>query len=80
VDAQTYEVVKRSVFRIFSGQRVAVDTFFRDFREVGGVLQPHRVETVANGRTLYVMIIDRMEANPATIPPGIFARPGGSAP
>jgi hypothetical protein len=58
---------------------VAVDTFFKDFREVGGVLQPFRVETAANSRNLYVMIIDRMEAN-IEIPAGTFARPGGVKP
>ena len=75
VDAGNYEVVKRTVYRVFNNTRVAVDTFFKDFHEVGGVLQPHRVETTANGRRLYVMIIDRMEANPAVIPPETFARP-----
>ena len=75
VDAENYEIVKRTVYRVVKDQRVAVDTFFKDFREVGGVLQPHRIETMANGRTLYVMIIDRMEANPAAIPPETFARP-----
>ncbi len=75
VDAGNFEVVKRTVYRIFNDQRVSVDTFFKDFREVGGVPQPHRVETTANGRKLYVMIIDRMEANPAAIPAGTFARP-----
>jgi hypothetical protein len=75
VDADNHEIVKRTAYRIFSNQRVAVDTFFKDFRSVGGVLQPHRIETVANGRTLYVMLIDRMEANPPAIPPETFARP-----
>jgi outer membrane lipoprotein-sorting protein len=74
VDAENYEIVKRTAYRMFSNQRVAVDTLFKDFREVGGVLQPYRIETTANGRTLYIMLIDRMEANPA-VPPATFARP-----
>ncbi len=77
VDAQTYEVVRRTVFREFNEKHVAVDTFFKDFRAVGGVLQPYRIETVANGQTLYVMLIDRMEANPTPVPAGMFTRPGG---
>ncbi|MSU46793.1 MAG: hypothetical protein EXS42_06645 [Lacunisphaera sp.] len=75
MDAQTYEVVKRTVYRAANGQRLAVDTFFKDFREVGGVLQPQRVETMANGRMLYVMLIDQMEANPESVPPETFGRP-----
>ena len=80
VDTGTFEVVKRTAYRVFNNQRVAVVTLFKDFREVGGVLQPHRVETTANGRKLYVMLIDRMEANPATVPPETFARPAGVQP
>ena len=74
VDTQTAEVVKRMVYRVANGQRIAVETTFKDFRAVGGVLQPHQIETTANGRSLYVMVIDRMDANPV-ITPGTFARP-----
>ncbi len=75
VDSENHEIVKRTAFRVSGGQRLAVDTLFKDFREVGGVLQPHRIETSANGRLLYIMLIDRMEANPPVIPPESFARP-----
>jgi len=79
VDAESYEIVKRTVYRIFNGQRVAMDTYFKDFRPVGGVLQPYRVETMANGHTVYVMIIDKMEANPPGITADTFARPSPAA-
>jgi hypothetical protein len=75
VDTQSVEMVKRRVFRMTNGQRVAVDTLFKDFRPVGGVMQPHHIETIANGRLLHVTVIDRMEANPA-VAPELFARPG----
>lgn len=75
VDTQTAEIVKRTVYRVTNGQRVAVDTLFKDFRLVGGVMQPHHIETMVNGRLLHVAVIDRMEANPAVVP-GVFARPG----
>lgn len=74
VDRKTVEIVKRTTYRMSNGQRVPVDTFFRDFREVAGVMQPHHIETHANSRLLYVMVIDRMEANPV-IPPGTFTKP-----
>jgi outer membrane lipoprotein-sorting protein len=74
VDTQTAEVVKRLVYRVSNGQRIAMETTFQDFRPVAGVPQPHKIETKANGRSIYVMVIDRMEANPA-IPAGAFARP-----
>lgn len=74
VDKQTAEIVKRRVFRMTNGQRVAVDTLFKDFRPVDGVMQPHHIETIANGHLLHVTVIDRMEANPAVVP-AMFARP-----
>lgn len=75
VDTQTAEIVKRTVYRVSNSQRVAVDTLFKDFRPVGGVMQPHHIETIANGHLLHVTVIDRMEANPE-IPAGTFSRPG----
>lgn len=77
VDAASFEIVKRSVYRVISGQRTAVETSFKDFRPVGGVLQPHRIETRAGDRTLYVMVIDRMEANSRRWPKDVFAPPEG---
>lgn len=75
VDKQTAEVVLRTVSRESRGQRVAVETRFKDFRPVGGVRQPHRIETLVEGRLLHVTVIDRMEANPV-VAPGTFNRPG----
>jgi outer membrane lipoprotein-sorting protein len=73
VDNGTAEVVKRLVYRVSNGHRVAMETTFKDFRPVGGVLQPHQIETFANGKSIHVMVIDRMEANPV-IPADTFAR------
>lgn len=75
VDKKTYEVVKRTVFRMFEGRRATVETLFSDFRDAGGVLQPYRIETRADGRLLYAMVIDRITPNPV-ISPEAFARPG----
>jgi outer membrane lipoprotein-sorting protein len=77
VDAGTHEVVKRSVIRTMNGQRVPVETFFGDFRNVGGVLQPHRIETRMGGTVLYLMIISKMVANPPDLPTDIFSPPAG---
>lgn len=76
VDRETAEIVKRSVFRLSGGRRVTVDTVFSDFRPVGGVPQPHHIETKQAGETLYVMVLTRLEANPA-LPADLFAAPPG---
>jgi outer membrane lipoprotein-sorting protein len=75
VDAENYEIVKRTSYRVSGSTRVAVETVFKDFRPVGGVLQPHRIETTANGHLLYITLIDRMEANPPVMAAETFARP-----
>lgn len=74
VDAESFEIVKRLVYRVQQGRRVAVETRFGDFRPVAGVLQPCRIETYADGELLYGMIVDRMEGN-GVVPPGAFVRP-----
>jgi outer membrane lipoprotein-sorting protein len=75
VDQENGEIVKRSVFRVAQGKRVAVDTYFSDFRPVAGTLQPHRVEMKSGEATLYLMVVARMEGNSATVTPAQFAVP-----
>jgi outer membrane lipoprotein-sorting protein len=78
VDAETHEIVKRSYFRITKeGERQTVDTYFSDFRDVGGVLQPHRVETKIGDATLYLMVTAKMEPNSPQVTDDIFAPPPG---
>lgn len=74
LDAESHEVVKRTVYRAGKEARVTVDTLFKDFRPVAGVMQPHRIETTANGRLLYVMVIDKMMPNVTVAAEG-FSRP-----
>ncbi len=74
VDAESHEIVKRLLYRTRAGRRIAIETLYKDFRPVGGVLQPYRIETLADGQQIYVMMMDRMEANPL-IAPGTFDRP-----
>lgn len=77
VDVATLDLVKRAVYRAIDGRRTAVETFFSDHRPVGGVPQPHRIETRAGDRVLYVIEVERMEANPVGWPPGLFDPPPG---
>ena len=77
LDAETAEIVKRSVFRVAREQRITVDTYFSDFREVGGTRQPHRIETKIGDNTLYLMVIARMEGNSAQVTADKFSVPEG---
>ncbi len=77
VDEESAEIVKRSVFRVSRERRVTVDTYFSDFRDVGGTRQPHRIETKVGGATLYLMVVARMEADSPRVTPEAFAVPEG---
>lgn len=77
LDVETAEIVKRGVFRTAGDRRVLVETFFGDFRPVGEVLQPHRIETKAGSNALYLMLLARMEADSARVTADLFAVPEG---
>lgn len=75
VDTENAEMVKRSVFRMVGERRATVDTFFGDFRDVNGTLQPHRIETKVGEKTLYLMLISRMEGNSPQVTAEHFKMP-----
>lgn len=74
VDAESHEIVKRLLYRTRGERRIAIETLYKDFRPVGGVLQPYLIETLSDGKLVYVMTMDRMEANPI-VAPGTFSKP-----
>jgi outer membrane lipoprotein-sorting protein len=76
VDAISHEVVKRTSYRVSSGQRFAVDTYFKDFRKVAGdVMLPHRIEARVGARALHTTVFEKVEANPRKLPVSLFAPP-----
>lgn len=75
VDNETFEIVKRGVFRVSEEKRVLVETYFGDFRPVDGVLLPHRIETKIADRTIYLMLLSHMEVDSAKVTPERFAVP-----
>lgn len=77
VDAESNEIVRRMTYRIVQEQRAVIDTYFKDFRPVAGVMFPHKVEARTNGRAIYTTLIDKMEPNPKKLPADLFERPGG---
>lgn len=75
VDNATAEIVKRAVFRVSGEKRVLVETYFGDFRDVGGVRMPHRIETKVGERSIYLMLLSRMEVNTGKVTAEQFAVP-----
>lgn len=77
LDAESAEMVKRSVFRVIGERRATVDTFFADFRNVQGLLQPHRIETKVGEKTLYLMLLSAMEGDSPKVGAELFKVPDG---
>lgn len=65
VDAATFLVVRSDVTRIIRGHATMVENRFSDFRETGGILFPHAIESRIRDRpqTLRV-VVDNIELDP----------------
>ncbi len=79
LDPDTYFIVKRVEQRKGAlGETVQVVTYYADFRPVEGVLLPHRIALVTDGRIVQQTQIDSIEANPE-ISADTFTRPMAAA-
>lgn len=75
LDPVTFLIVRRIERRPTAlGRSTDVTTRYADFRPVDGVLLPHVVEVVAEGRVAQRTEIERIEPNPA-LDPAMFRRP-----
>jgi hypothetical protein len=50
IDAESWMLVRTDTERVVGSRRVQLETTFSDFREVGGLVFPHVIETRAKGR------------------------------
>jgi hypothetical protein len=64
LDATTGIEVRSSSEIEMMGQKQAIETHMGDFRTVEGVLVPHSIKQVLNGRPIVEMTIDKVEFNP----------------
>jgi hypothetical protein len=75
LDSDTYLIVMRvEHWPTVSGRKVQVVTHYEDFRPVNGVLLPHEITMVVDGKATQQTKITRIEANPE-IKPDTFTRP-----
>ncbi len=75
VDAESYLILMRVEEReSAAGRKLQVMTRYEDYRPVDGVLLPHRLTTIVDGKPTQQLRIDRISGNPA-LPEGIFSRP-----
>lgn len=76
LDAQTLLEAKVDGTRTLRGQQRGLETFFRDYRAVQGLLLAHTIETrLAGAPKANAMTIERVELNPE-LDDALFAPPG----
>lgn len=80
VDTETYFIVARIEHRNnASGRRVEIVTRYDDYRPVDGVLVPHKIAVVLDGKIMQQTVIENVEANPP-VTAETFARPRAAQP
>jgi hypothetical protein len=79
IDAESYLVVRRSGVRRGGGASIDLDTYYLDYRDVSGVLLPHRYEVYRGTTLVRTVIIQTLEGN-RRIPSAVFELPDGPDP
>lgn len=80
LDAETYFIVAKVETRQSpGGRRVEIMTRYEDYRPVAGVMLPHRVAVLNDGKLVQHTLIETVEANP-TLTAETFARPKVTVP
>lgn len=65
VDVASHQIVRSDVTRLVRGHPVLLENTYSDFREVGGLTFPYRIETRAEGRPEVLTIsVDSIELDP----------------
>ncbi len=80
LDEETYFILLRVEERTTAGGRKRqIVTRYDDFRPVEGVLLPHKVTLLTDGRIEQQMLMEKIEANPE-LTPETFTRPKAASP
>ena len=59
------QVVRSEVTRIVRGHPTVLESTFSDFREVGGIVFPHRLDMKVKDRPQVMrIVVDKVELNP----------------
>lgn len=74
LDEQTSLLTRRDVKRRLGGKVVTVETHYGDHRPVAGVLMPHHIRTVVQGRVMNETVLREYVPNPL-LAPEFFAPP-----
>ena len=65
VDAKTHQIVRSDVTRLVKGRPTVLESTFGDFREVGGLVFPHLIETHVKDRPQVLkIVVEKIELDP----------------
>ncbi len=65
IDAESWMLVRTETERVVGSRRVQIEATFGDFREVGGLVFPHAIETRAKGRPQGLrFVVESIELDP----------------
>lgn len=65
IDAESWMLVRTETERVVGSRRVEIEATFGDFREVGGLVFPHAIETRAKGRPQGLrFVVETIEIDP----------------
>ncbi len=73
-DKQTGLLLKVSMVAVAGDEEIETDSYFSDYKEVDGVLMPHKVFQVTGGEREYMFVYEEIKVNP-NIPAERFAPP-----
>jgi hypothetical protein len=66
LDARSYLLVRAESTRVLRGQKLELETTFGDYKDVGGLLFPHSIESGARDRPRKLSVaVEKIELNPA---------------
>jgi len=75
LDAESFLEIKMTIEGNVEGNSFKVDTYLSDYKEVGGLMMPHLIESKMGGQTVSQMIMEKIELN-VDIDDSIFKMPG----
>lgn len=69
VDVESHQIVRSEVTRLVKGRSTVLESTFSDFREVGGIVFPHRIETRVKDRPQVLKVeVEKIELDPELDP------------
>ncbi len=80
LDADSYLEIKTEGKRTMRGQEVDGESFLSDYKEEGGLMMPHAIESGVKGNPVrQKLVFDKVELN-VNLPDSLFAMPPGTKP